>query len=146
MKQKRKQALSKRYTEDYRWNIAFEAMEELTGANVKAIRKASKVPPLPASRMIMTYTMYHDLYLNKEYISNQLNKDQALVYYYLQVMEEEVKKSPFKDYYQEFKRLLFHKLESLGYRCVHCGALEAINHKDLYTKPKRNVSKSESAD
>lgn len=132
-------SLSKaKFTDDYRWDLAFEAIKELTGANRNAIRRPSLVTPLPASRMMLGYMMYKELYMTPNYIGEQLNKDRTLIYYYLTNFEEYIKTDPYKSYYEEFLRLFYKKLKDLGYTCMCCGALDPVMKGDKPLKPNRN--------
>jgi hypothetical protein len=126
------------YPEDYRWDLAFESIRELTGAGPNALRRASRVTPLPASRMIVAYVMYRELYMTPEYISKQLNKDRTATYYYLRTMDEYKSITPYKEYYEAFRELFYKKITSLGYVCTCCGALEPAIKGDKYLKPNTN--------
>jgi len=132
-------SLSKiKFTEDYRWSLAFEAINELTGATPNALRRASRVTPLPASRMIISYVMYKELYMTPEYISHQLNKDRTAIYFYVKVMDEYKDKTPYKEYYEAYRELFYRKITLLGYVCTCCGALEPAIKGDKFLKPKTN--------
>lgn len=127
----------KTFPEDYRWELAFESVEELTGVSPKAIRRVSKATPLPAIRMILSHLMYRDLQMTPEYIAKQLNKDRTSVYYYVNTMDEYKDKSPYKEYYEAIKEIFYRKLNVLGYTCTCCGALEPLIKGDKYLKPIR---------
>jgi len=140
LKEKRnKISLSKKkFPVDYRWDLAFESIKELTGANPNALRRASRVTPLPASRMIVAYVMYKELYMTPEYISKQLNKDRTATYYYIRTMDEYKDITPYKEYYEAFRELFYRKITTLGYVCTCCGALEPAIKGDKYLKPNTN--------
>lgn len=140
LKEKRnKISLSKKqFPIDYRWDLAFESIKELTGASPNALRRASRVTPLPASRMIVAYVMYKELYMTPEYISMQLNKDRTATYYYIRTMDEYKSITPYKEYYEAFRELFYRKITTLGYVCTCCGALEPAIKGDKYLKPKTN--------
>lgn len=140
LKEKRnKISLSKKkFPVDYRWDLAFESIKELTGANPNALRRASRVTPLPASRMIVAYVMYKELYMTPEYISTQLNKDRTATYYYIRTMDEYKDITPYKEYYEAFRELFYRKITTLGYVCTCCGALEPAIKGDKYLKPNTN--------
>jgi hypothetical protein len=140
LKEKRnKTSLSKKqFPVDYRWDLAFESIKELTGASPNALRRASRVTPLPASRMIVAYVMYKELYMTPEYISKQLNKDRTATYYYIRTMDEYKDITPYKEYYEAFRELFYRKITTLGYVCTCCGALEPAVKGDKYLKPNTN--------
>jgi hypothetical protein len=140
LKEKRnKTSLSKKqFPVDYRWDLAFESIKELTGATPNALRRASRVTPLPASRMIVAYVMYKELYMTPEYISKQLNKDRTATYYYIRTMDEYKDITPYKEYYEAFRELFYRKITTLGYVCTCCGALEPAIKGDKYLKPNTN--------
>lgn len=134
-----KTSLSKKsFPIDYRWDLAFESIKELTGAGPKALRRASRVTPLPASRMIVAYIMYKELYMTPEYISKQLNKDRTLTYYYIRTMDEYKHITPYKEYYEAFRELFYKKITTLGYVCTCCGALEPAIKGDKFLKPNKD--------
>ena len=138
---KRPKPLSKvKFTSDYRWDLAFEAIKELTGVNPNAIRRASRVTPLPAARMILARLMYRDLYMSPEYIALQMNKDRTATYTMLKAIEEYKKEEPYKSYYQAFEDLFYKKIKDLGYVCPCCGALEPVMKGDKPLKPNRDES------
>lgn len=124
---KRTISLSKaNFVDDYRWDIAFEAIKDITGATPKAIRRASRVTPLPASRMMIAYVMSSELGQSPEYIAGQINKDRTLTYYYINHFPEYIVEGVYKEYYDAFIELFYHKLKSLGYVCNCCGALDPV--------------------
>jgi hypothetical protein len=128
----------KQFPIDYRWDLAFESIKELTGATPNALRRASRVTPLPASRMIVAYVMYKELYMTPDYIATQLNKDRTSTYYYIKVMDEYKDITPYKEYYEAFRELFYKKITTLGYVCTCCGALEPAIKGDKYLKPNEN--------
>jgi len=106
-------SLSKaKFVDDYRWTVAFEAIKDLTGVNPKAIRRASRVTPLPAARMMIAYVMHNDLGQTPDYISAQLNKDRTLTYYYISTFPDYIKEGIYKEFYDTFIDLFYHKLKS----------------------------------
>jgi hypothetical protein len=137
LKEKRNKTFlsKKQFPVDYRWDLAFESIKELTGATPNALRRASRVTPLPASRMIVAYVMYRELYMTPEYISTQLNKDRTATYYYINIMDEYKDKTPYKEYYEAYRELFYRKITTLGYVCTCCGALEPAIKGDKYLKP-----------
>jgi hypothetical protein len=137
-KQSKTSLSKKQFPVDYRWDLAFESIRELTGASPNALRRASRVTPLPACRMIVAYVMYRELYMTPDYIATQLNKDRTATYYYLNVMDEYKSISPYKEYYEAFRELFYRKITTLGYVCTCCGALEPTIKGDKYLKPKTN--------
>jgi len=130
-------SLSKaKFVDDYRWTIAFEAIKDITGVNPNAIRRASRVTPLPAVRMMVSYVMSSELGQSPDYISSQINKDRTLTYYYINHFPEYIKEGIYKDYYEAFLELFYHKLKSLGYICNCCGALDPVIKGDKPLIPK----------
>lgn len=140
LKEKRnKTSLSKKqFPVDYRWDLAFESIKELTGATPNALRRASRVTPLPASRMLVAYVMYKELYMTPDYIAQQLNKDRSCMYYYINTIDTWKDIEPYKGYYEAYRELFYKKLISLGYVCTCCGALEPAVKGDKYLKPNTN--------
>ena len=136
-KQNKTSLSKKQFPVDYRWDLAFESIKELTGASPNALRRASRVTPLPACRMIVAYVMYRELYMTPDYIATQLNKDRTATYYYLKIMDEYKSISPYKEYYEAFRELFYRKITTLGYVCT-CGALEPAIKGDKYLKPNTN--------
>lgn len=135
---KKKTSLSKqKFPEDYRWDLAFESIKELTGASPNALRRVSRVTPLPAARMIVAYVMYKELYMTPDYIAKQMNKDRTATYYYIKVMDEYKDITPYKEYYEAFRELFYKKITTLGYVCTCCGALEPAIKGDNYLKPNK---------
>ncbi len=133
-----KTSLSKvKFDDDYRWDLAFEAIKELTGASPNAIRRASRVTPLPASRMMLAYLMYRELSMSPTYIAHQMNKDRTTAYAEIKALEEYKLDEPYKSYYEAFSELFYKKLTNLGYVCHCCGALEPIIKGDRPLKPKK---------
>jgi hypothetical protein len=137
-KQSKTSLSKKQFPVDYRWDLAFESIKELTGASPNALRRASRVTPLPACRMIVAYVMYRELYMTPDYIATQLNKDRTATYYYLKIMDEYKSISPYKEYYEAFRELFYRKITTLGYVCTCCGALEPAIKGDKYLKPNTN--------
>ena len=137
-KQSKTSLSKKQFPVDYRWDLAFESIKELTGASPNALRRASRVTPLPACRMIVAYVMYRELYMTPDYIATQLNKDRTATYYYLKIMDEYKSISPYKEYYEAFRELFYRKITTLGYVCTCCGALEPAIKGDKYLKPNIN--------
>ena len=137
-KQNKTSLSKKQFPVDYRWDLAFESIKELTGASPNALRRASRVTPLPACRMIVAYVMYRELYMTPDYIATQLNKDRTATYYYLKIMDEYKSISPYKEYYEAFRELFYRKITTLGYVCTCCGALEPAIKGDKYLKPNTN--------
>lgn len=141
-KLKKKISLSKiKFTDDYRWDLAFEAIKELTGVSPNAIRRSSRVTPLPAARMMLAYLMYKDLGMTPAYISHQMNKDRTNLYYEISALEEYKQTDPYKSYYEAFSELFYKKLKDLGYCCPCCGALEPLVKGDKPLKPNRQSEK-----
>jgi hypothetical protein len=140
-KKKKKISLSKvKFTDDYRWDLAFEAIKELTGVSPNAIRRSSRVTPLPAARMMLAYLMYKELGMTPAYIGHQLNKDRSATYYEIQALEEYKQTDPYKSYYEAFNELFYKKLKDLGYCCHCCGALEPVMKGDRPLKPNKDVT------
>lgn len=137
-KQNKTSLSKKQFPIDYRWDLAFESIKELTGASPNALRRASRVTPLPACRMIVAYVMYRELYMTPDYIATQLNKDRTATYYYLKIMDQYKSISPYKEYYEAFRELFYRKITTLGYVCTCCGALEPAIKGDKYLKPNTN--------
>ena len=137
-KQSKTSLSKKQFPVDYRWDLAFESIKELTGASPNALRRASRVTPLPACRMIVAYVMYRELYMTPDYIATQLNKDRTATYYYLKIMDEYKSISPYKEYYEAFRELFYRKITTLGYVCTCCRALEPAIKGDKYLKPNTN--------
>ena len=137
-KQSKTSLSKKQFPVDYRWDLAFESIKELTGASPNALRRASRVTPLPACRMIVAYVMYRELYMTPDYIATQLNKDRTATYYYLKIMDEYKSISPYKEYYEAYRELFYRKITTLGYVCTCCGALEPAIKGDKYLKPNIN--------
>lgn len=137
-KQSKTSLSKKQFPIDYRWDLAFESIKELTGASPNALRRASRVTPLPACRMIVAYVMYRELYMTPDYIATQLNKDRTATYYYLKIMDEYKSISPYKEYYEAYRELFYRKITTLGYVCTCCGALEPAIKGDKYLKPNTN--------
>lgn len=136
---KRTLVLSKaEFKDDYRWDLAFEAIKELTGANPNAIRRASRVAPLPAVRMMLAYSMYKELYMTPDYIAKQINKDRTTTYYYLTSFEQYKNDTPYKEYYEAFLDLFYRKVDMLGFTCKCCGALDPVMKGDKPLKPNKN--------
>jgi len=136
---KRTISLSKAtFEDDYRWELAFEAIKELTGASPNAIRRSSRVAPLPAVRMMLAYLMYKELYMTPDYIAKQINKDRTATYYYLNSFEQYKHDAPYKEYYEAFLDLFYRKVAMLGYTCKCCGALEPVMKGDKPLKPSKD--------
>ena len=137
-------SLSKaKFVDDYRWDIAFEAVQELTGVSPKAIRRASRVTPLPAARMMIAYVMHNDLGQTPDYISAQLNKDRTLTYYYISTFPDYIKEGIYKEFYDTFIELFYHKLKTLGYCCNCCGALDPVVKGDKPLIPNKKPNEND---